>query len=344
MSQQAETQHVETKTTPEVRIGKGPWDELFTELLAEGIVDLLLVPQELPSKKTVVQTLVKSPTGLNGANPCAPILMENSARLVSNLTFQNMDKKIGVVLRPCEIRTVIELAKLKQVTMDSLYIIGVDCLGTFEYRDFAKLLESESDIRSLTEKFMEGELELGDIQLRAACRMCVYGVPEDVDRHFRLWEDDSSVMEHRKKERERILQETEEKISSISGLIDTLAGCRRCYNCRRACPICYCRECIFDTITFEHPPEQYLRWVERKETVKMPADTLLFHITRLNHMVTSCVSCGQCTSACPNDIPVGAIFSAVGGKVQEVFEYVPGRSIDDELPLSTFKEEELQPT
>jgi len=39
---------------------------------------------------------------------------------------------------------------------------------------------------------------------------------------------------------------------------------------------------------------------------------------------------------------VFSIFRMVGDRVQKVFDYVPGRSLDEELPLSTFKEEELQ--
>jgi formate dehydrogenase subunit beta len=69
-------------------------------------------------------------------------------------------------------------------------------------------------------------------------------------------------------------------------------------------------------------------------------DTLLFHLTRMNHMSASCVSCGMCTSACPSEIPVGSIFSAVGAQVQAAFEYVPGRDVAEALPLITFKADE----
>ena len=74
----------------------------------------------------------------------------------------------------------------------------------------------------------------------------------------------------------------------------------------------------------------------------MPNDTLLFHLTRLNHMVVSCVGCGLCSEACPNDVPVARIFRLVGSRVQKTFDYVPGRSLEEELPLTTFKEAELE--
>ena len=136
-----------------------------------------------------------------------------------------------------------------------------------------------------------------------------------------------------------------EELSGVLGgphqYLAQLDHCRRCYNCRKECPICYCRECIFESKTFEHQFNDYFRWIERKGKVRVPADTLLFHLTRLNHMVSSCVACGQCSSACPNDINVARVFKYVGKKVQDTFEYVPGRDPAEEPPLSTFKEDEF---
>jgi formate dehydrogenase subunit beta len=72
----------------------------------------------------------------------------------------------------------------------------------------------------------------------------------------------------------------------------------------------------------------------------MLSDTLLFQLTRMNHMTASCVSCGMCTSACPSEIPVGLIFSAVAAEVQGAFGYEPGRSLEEPLPLVTFQANE----
>jgi formate dehydrogenase subunit beta len=133
------------------------------------------------------------------------------------------------------------------------------------------------------------------------------------------------------------------EIDSIPKLLSTISTCIKCYNCREACPICYCKECIFDTQALNPAPSQYINKVDKKGIVKMPMDTLLYHITRMNHMITSCVGCGQCESACPNDIPVARIFSVLGDKIQKIFEYVPGRDLEEELPVATFKEDELEP-
>ena len=84
----------------------------------------------------------------------------------------------------------------------------------------------------------------------------------------------------------------------------------------------------------------YGKPADAQDAVRMLGDTLLFHMTRLNHMSVSCVSCGMCTSACPSDIPVGAIFSAIGEQVQAAFEYIPGRDLEEALPLITFQANE----
>jgi formate dehydrogenase subunit beta len=131
------------------------------------------------------------------------------------------------------------------------------------------------------------------------------------------------------------------RVNTMDGLLEEFSTCIRCHNCMINCPICYCRECIFRTPTFEHESQLYYQWAGRKGVVRMLPDTLLFHLTRLNHMVTSCVGCGLCTEACPVDIPVGTAFRAVGDKVQAIFEYHPGQSLEETAPVQEFREDEL---
>ena len=58
-------------------------------------------------------------------------------------------------------------------------------------------------------------------------------------------------------------------------------------------------------------------------------------------MGASCVGCGACEEACPSNIPLLKIFQLTGSDVQKLFEYVPGRSLEDEPPLSVFREGEF---
>jgi formate dehydrogenase subunit beta len=139
----------------------------------------------------------------------------------------------------------------------------------------------------------------------------------------------------------RVLEEVRKKVGGIDSLRTTFASCVGCHNCRRACPVCYCRECFFDSSALDFEAGKYLEWAARRTAVRMPTDILLFHLTRLNHIATSCVGCGMCTEACPNEIPVSDIFRMVASRVQKSMDYEPGRSLDEALPLSTFREDEL---
>ena len=75
-------------------------------------------------------------------------------------------------------------------------------------------------------------------------------------------------------ERDRVLAEYEEKVGDIETLEEHLAGCVNCYNCRVACPVCYCKECVFVTDTFQHPGDKYMAWSDKHGFLKVPTDTL----------------------------------------------------------------------
>jgi len=144
----------------------------------------------------------------------------------------------------------------------------------------------------------------------------------------------------RKQAREKELGAVQARLRSDGGLAAMLTACIRCHNCMTACPICYCKTCLFRTASFDHDPDYYMRAARRKGAIRMLSDTLLFHMTRLNHMSLSCVSCGMCTSACPSDIPVRSIFSASGAEGQAAFAYQPGRDPKEPLPLITLQPNE----
>jgi len=348
-------------------------NQFFRSLLEKKIVDALIVPQAILGGKSCAQTLVRDPSKITHATPFLPVLMNSGAKLVSSLTAWDPGQKLGVVLRSCEIRALIELAKFKQAHLDPLFIIGVDCLGTVESRVFEEMLGDDHDFK--IEAYLSDLVSGNGKELRKACQVCCYPSPENVDMNLGFIGIDSnkgiyintneeiantlgiesesdaaerekvlaSIVASKKKKYDEFLTEIRKRFKSIPELLNEFARCKRCYNCRVECPICFCKECVFITNIIDHKPAQYLRWAERKGAMKLPADTLLFHMTRLNHMVASCVECGMCSSACPNQLPVFDLFMYVGKDVQALFDYVPGMHVDDDPPLNTFKEKELEP-
>jgi formate dehydrogenase subunit beta len=282
---------------------------------------------------------------------------------------------VGVVLRSCEIRALIELVKLKQASLDNLLIIGVDCLGTYSVSDYQNLCkQGNSPSDELLRKFKEGG---EDTKLRKACQVCEYPIPSNADLviglvgvdfeksillksctekgekilekfsflEFNQSKREESVSKYLSKKiekRDTLFSELKGEVTGWENLLSVFSTCINCHNCMRVCPICYCRECFFESPTFEFDSEKYLMWAKRKGSIKMPRDTTLFHLGRMSHMATSCVGCGLCEQACPSNIPLLKIFKTVSYDVQQIFKYVPGRDLEEPLPLTTFKEDELR--
>ena len=349
----------------------------FAELLTKGNLDALLIPLELPSKVNVVPTLVTGVEKLEYAVLPAPVMTVNAARIISDMTkFTPSSKKIGVVLRNCEIRALLELVKLRQASLENMIVFGIDCVGTYSVSDYSKKVEKgESPGEAIINRFKKGE---EDPDLRQSCKICSYPLAQNADvvielvshdiekevginvatekgeevlKGIELREDTDTekrekaveeMLSRQEKKREEYFKENSSRFQGIDKLMSVFSPCIRCYNCRTVCPACYCKECFFDSPTFEMEADSYLGWAESKGAVRMPNNTLFFHLTRMAHMATCCIGCGLCSEACPNDIPVAEVFQLAATEVQKDLNYVPGRSPDEELPLSSFREEELK--
>lgn len=365
--------------------GKGSFSEavrsLCAGLLEGGVVDAILVPSLLPRGVMVQHVLVRDPKATERMLPLAPVLSVNAGPLVARLTRDDPGGRLAAILRPCEIRAFVELVKLNQGKRERVLILGVDCPGTVEPREYERwALENPSYKDPALEEALvkEGRLPDPAPTMRSSCLGCEYPTPSGVDIEIPIWGMDGSawvalaktgegesalftlglevtqgppkrqeavggIVEQRRAFKRELLDKTEKELIPLEQLLGELSRCINCHNCRNACPVCYCKTCVMDSSTMEHPSSQYLRWARRRGAVRMPGDTLFFHLTRLAHMSTSCVGCGQCSSACPMGIRVADIFQAVGRRTQALFQYVPGRNLEEPIPLATFREQELEP-
>jgi formate dehydrogenase subunit beta len=352
-----------------------------TNLLEQEAISAVLVPQRLPMKSMAMPTLVTDPAHLDGLDPLSPAFPMNGAKVLAKLTRRPSGGKIAAILRPCEIRAFIELVKLKQARTEDVVLIGLDCLGAYGNTDYFRFVgdDAEAATRRFYEAVLSGQgAALDGADWSAACNACEASIPTSADIAIGLWGVDTNrlllvegqtpagdglleqlglpageipagrkealaqLRESRTANRDKMFAATAAATDSVVKLNEYLANCVNCYNCRVACPVCYCKECVFVTDVFNHEPAQYLRWAQRKGAVKMPTDTVFYHLTRLTHMSTACVGCGQCSNACPNDIPVMELFRLVAHRTQEAFAYEAGKSVDEKPPLSEFKEDEFQ--
>lgn len=359
--------------------------EFLRGLLLEEVVEAVLVPAEIGRGGATQPALIADPARMDIANPLFPTLPINGACMVSLVAAkypappeEGIQKRIAVVVRPCELRAVIELSKFQQIDLDRILTVGIDCVGTYEVSDLQNGRgESIERLRGVLRSARSAEPEpMGEHPYREACSICETPVPwnADIALHVIGVEDgilveaqDRALMEsldlspgadhsshresvdifitHRRKRRKAVLDAFAAQMhangSGIPGLMEAFELCQRCHNCTVVCPICYCKECLFRSDTFAHDPSRYMGWAKRKGATRLPGDTIAFHLTRLIHVSTSCVGCGLCSSACPADLPVDLLFQTVARRTQRLFDYVPGRDRDETVPVATFQVDEL---
>ena len=120
--------------------------------------------------------------------------------------------------------------------------------------------------------------------------------------------------------------------------------CIRCFACRSVCPMCYCDECVVDSITFPVSAQttaeekaNRIRWVERSA---VRSENITYHMTRAMHLAGRCVDCGECERVCPVNIPLRLLNNKMEREARESFGYEPGASIGGASLVASFRDDD----
>ncbi len=120
--------------------------------------------------------------------------------------------------------------------------------------------------------------------------------------------------------------------------------CIRCFACRSVCPMCFCDECVVDSIemkvTAETTAEEKanrIRWIERSAN---RAENITYHMTRAMHLAGRCVDCGECERVCPVNIPLRLLNNKMEREARERFGYEPGASIGGPSLVASFRDDD----
>jgi formate dehydrogenase subunit beta len=345
--------------------------DFLEKSIDKGIFDAVIIPMKVPAGDSFVYVLIKDKKLLKDGFPLAPTMLVQGAKAISSVTrLGKGNMKIAAVIRPCETRATIELAKLGQADLENMTIISFDCPGVLSTSDF---LEDPDKYMKI---FDDAYKNWDDTKMRPVCQICdkssmvsgdlhigTLGAKKDtcfvisnsekgdktakelginLNEGLDSWKSKVKVLtEEKKKKRSNAHKVLKSKVSGLNNLVDTFSQCINCHNCMRVCPVCICRLCYFDSDNVKHTAEDYLTRAESKGSMRFLPDTTLFQMGRMMHMSVSCVSCGNCEDACSMSIPVGQIFSMIADDTQGLFDYVSGRSLDEPIPLVAYKKEEL---
>jgi formate dehydrogenase subunit beta len=156
--------------------------QFLRDLWQTAALEGMLVPQRTAGTAGIRPLFITDWMQLNSADPCAPVMTLNAARLVAQLARENPRGRLGAVLRSCELRSLLTLAAHDAFHLEQFLIIGVDCLGTFPADDYAWRAEKQG-VEQLTREALRFAPQGGLLphRYRHACQMCVSPVPEGAD-------------------------------------------------------------------------------------------------------------------------------------------------------------------
>jgi len=263
----------------------------------------------LESKKADVIFGYARGTGDNAATPVFITKPEDTEQLIfdpfcyNNLAtylYRDDHKRLGkpaMVAKDADMRAVIVLVQESQVEADGVLLLSVSCDETGNAAAgcrFNGVMTVAEAAKWLDEKYPEKDIAAG--RMKQVADIEALG---DADR-WDFWREE-------------------------------LSRCIRCYACRQACPLCYCKQCIVE----KNQPQWVLTGIH-------PAGAFAWNIVRAFHLAGRCIDCGECERACPMDIPLTALNRKLAKVVRNAFEYTPGFDPDTKPVMANFKHDDGQ--
>jgi formate dehydrogenase subunit beta len=304
------------------------------EVYRTGGLDALLVPVLTGEPVTVEPQIINDPAQITRADPFAPLMTINAARLVADHLQAHPQQRLGAVLRACEIRALREVAGRAQLDLGPVLVVGVDCVGTFSAEDFAWRGSLDQLTREALQFARQGSVAA--FRYRPACQTCTEPMPEAIGLTVDLLglparqaivitardtalagalsfaeitdgpAPEPLVSQHERMRaalhdrRDRARQRIHEKLATdlstdVDALVAHLNGCAPCRKCLDVCPIAS-NDPLLREGKFTH--ETVTGWL------------------------ASCAGCGMCEETCPEHLPLAHIFARLRDELAAALEDV----------------------
>jgi ferredoxin len=208
--------------------------------------------------------------------------------LRGNKKITGSDLRIGIVVKPCDSRTINVLLAENQLRREEIHVIGVTCDGMREV----------------------------DGSMQKRCVSCKEDSPVIHDTLVGEPKQKSDTIPLQVVNEELRLLEQATPSERFEFWLNEFDRCIRCYACRQACPLCNCPTCLY-----ERDDSTYVGLgigLNEKRT---------FHLGRAYHLAGRCVGCNECERACPVGIPISLLNQKLAEEIEKSFGYRAGMAV-----------------
>ncbi|MCJ7666552.1 MAG: 4Fe-4S dicluster domain-containing protein [Actinobacteria bacterium] len=249
---------------------------------------------------------------------------------------KEVNGKIGIVLKPCDTRSVIQLLSEELFERDKIRLIAVGCSGIVDYKKIQKRLKGQKIISSRIEgnglkiKTIDNEYDLKskDFYADKCCWCEIYDNPPLYDDFIENEQKLDADPGRKYADLEQVESQSLEKISAYWD--EQFDHCIRCYACRNVCPLEICRERCITHLEVPYWQSQRINSDEGR----------FFQLIRVLHLAGRCTECGECERVCPKNIPLLKLMKKSSQIIERLFEYRAGEDLKKRAPLLTFKDVE----
>lgn len=243
-------------------------------------------------------------------------------------------KRMGLVVKGCDSRSVIQLLQEKLVDRENLVIFGLPCDGVL---DLAKIRVRQDIAQVRGAEFADGEVRLLLPQGEAVlprhevladkCLRCRHPNPLLADHMIGAQREPQGAEDTYADLLALEKLSTQERFDFWKR---QMSRCIRCYACRNACPLCVCKHvCLADS---REP-----HWLSAEATLQ---EKWLFQVMHALHLAGRCTECGECQRSCPMGIPILLLKRMMNRELKALFNYEAGVDVGAVPPLHTFLMEE----
>ena len=333
------------------------FQEFLAALWERLDLDAMLAPVEVPHMNAVTPQVLSQPQDLAHVNPFAPLMLNNTACIIQDVLKENPNRKLAVVLRPCELRAIVELQKRHRVRYTALspenkenclVTIGVDCPGTFSREKYVQHATNfQEDVEMIRVGVTYGRQESYiPYEVRPTCQMCDSPGPfgadltvgtigiapqgellmiardQEVDSLLQL-EDltDGTATEWQVESREMMIGKLADKrAEKRSALMKTMQIEDLGTTMAIFARCTLCADCLDSCPLYDGELAGMLGVGEARQNGR----SLLYELVRVSRWLASCSGCGMCRESCPQGVPLTQMITVLSHRIQNELHYRPG--------------------